>query len=212
MRRLVLEFPKEELGKIESDTHLLQKLKTFQVLLELSHAGGEVTVICRVEPENEINNFAEYIKNFDSNQIKIIEKAVDGSYIALAKHRITQGYPFGKKGAYVVSREIQEGRFKMTILGNDKQIEDIHKLLQKSGIRYKTLALTDPKFSSDSPLNALTERQKKILISSYRSGYYDVPRRITTEQLSKKLKLHKSALAAHRRKAEYRLLREILKE
>ena len=72
--------------------------------------------------------------------------------------------------------------------------------------------LTEAKFSLDSPLSVLTEKQKNVLITAYKLGYYDVPRKISSEQLSKKLNLHSSAFVAHRRKAEKRLLAQIIKE
>ena len=100
----------------------------------------------------------------------------------------------------------------MTLVGSTKQIKDTLRIVENLGILYRILQLTDSKFSSDSPLCVLTDKQRKVLIASYRLGYYDVPRRISSEQLSKKLNLHKSALAAHRRKAELRVLSQILKE
>jgi predicted DNA binding protein len=51
-----------------------------------------------------------------------------------------------------------------------------------------------------------------VLIAAYKLGYYDVPRRITSEELAKKLDPVKSTLSAHVRKAERRLLTEMLNE
>ena len=50
------------------------------------------------------------------------------------------------------------------------------------------------------------------IISAYELGYYDVPRRIKTEDLAKRLGIRGSTLAMHRIKAERRLLDEILNE
>ena len=72
--------------------------------------------------------------------------------------------------------------------------------------------MTDAKFAPDSPLNTLTEKQRRILIAAYKLGYFDLPRRVSSRELSEKLGLHKSALAAHIRKAELRLLDAVLSE
>ena len=72
--------------------------------------------------------------------------------------------------------------------------------------------MTEAKFSPDSPLNVLTEKQRRILIASYKLGYYDLPRKVGSRELAEKLGLHKSALATHIRKAERRLLADILSE
>jgi predicted DNA binding protein len=212
MRRLILAFPKDELSKIESDTELLQKVKTLEVLLFLKRAEDEVTMICRLELENESFDFEDYLKQACINQIRIIEHEKSGSYVVLVKHKVTRIDLFGEKSAYAISREIKEGKFKMTFLGSENQMRKLHKSLLGAGIHYRIVSLTDAKFSSDSPINALTEKQREVLLTAYRLGYYDLPRRITSEQLSTKLKLHKSALATHRRKAELRILTYILKE
>jgi predicted DNA binding protein len=98
----------------------------------------------------------------------------------------------------------------MTILGNMRQVRQVLERAENARIHYRIVSLTDAKFSPESPVNALTEKQRRVLIAAYKFGYYDLPRKISSEQLSKKLNLHKSTLAAHRRKAELRLLAQIL--
>jgi predicted DNA binding protein len=44
------------------------------------------------------------------------------------------------------------------------------------------------------------------LIAAFKQGYYDLPRKINSEQLAKKLDLVSSTLVEHLRKAERRLL------
>jgi len=51
-----------------------------------------------------------------------------------------------------------------------------------------------------------------VLVTSFREGYYDIPRRIESRELASKLGLKSSALIEHRRKAERRLLSSILSE
>jgi predicted DNA binding protein len=100
----------------------------------------------------------------------------------------------------------------MTFLGSVNQIRETLKTLEKSGMHHRIVSLTDAKFSPNSPLNALTEKQRRIIIAAYKLGYYDLPRRVSSRELSEKLGLHKSALATHRRKAELRLLDAMLSE
>ena len=119
---------------------------------------------------------------------------------------------FKGESGYVVSTEIHEDRVKMTYLGTAKQIKDILAIIRENGVRCKIISLTDAKFALNSPLNGLTDKQRKVLIAAYDWGYYSLPRRISTEQLAKRLNLHKSALQVHRRKAEMRLIAEVLKE
>jgi len=79
-------------------------------------------------------------------------------------------------------------------------------------IHYKVVMLTDADFSPFSPLNQLTEKQREVLLAAYKNGYYDIPRRINTRQLSKKVGIGDSTLAEHLRKAERHLLVSLLSQ
>ncbi|MDA4112892.1 MAG: helix-turn-helix domain-containing protein [Thaumarchaeota archaeon] len=67
-------------------------------------------------------------------------------------------------------------------------------------------SITDAKFSQDSPLSRLTEKQRRVLVTAYRLGYYDEPRRISSQELAKRMKVGSSTLINHRRRAERHLL------
>jgi predicted DNA binding protein len=65
-------------------------------------------------------------------------------------------------------------------------------------------------FSPISPLNQLTEKQREVLITAYKMGYYEIPRKLNSDELAKKLGLVNSTVVEHLRKAEQRLIRQIL--
>jgi hypothetical protein len=221
MRRLVVEFPKSEFSKIEGESKALRDLKTMEVVMILRHTEEEITMICRVELETGVSNIEEYLKQAsdDVYHVQILEQETSGAYIVLVKHRLTHPSDFSSisnvfwdKGGYVVAREMWAGKFRVTFIGNIHQIKQTLSTLESNSIRHKILSLTDAKFAPNSPLNVLTEKQRRILIAAYKLGYYNLPRTISSRQLSEKLGLHKSALATHIRKAELRLLAAILSE
>jgi predicted DNA binding protein len=84
--------------------------------------------------------------------------------------------------------------------------------MDKARLHYRVVSLMDARFSPDSPLARLTGRQREILTKAYELGYYDRPRRISSDELASRLNIAKSTLVAHRRKAERRLLAEILSD
>ena len=220
MRRLILEFPRDEFGKIH-EPGPLSHLKTLEVLQFLRLDNEEFAAICRIELMDNASGLGELFRQPDfvddgfSEGAQVLEREKSGAYIVFVRHNPV---PLGESVSsligegYLVASEIRDNLVKITYLGTAKQVKRMLDGLRLHKIRYKILSSTDAKFSIDSPLNSLTEKQRRVLIASYKYGYYSLPRKVSSEQLAKKLNLHKSALATHRRKAELRLITQILKE
>ncbi|MFH1587951.1 MAG: helix-turn-helix domain-containing protein [Candidatus Diapherotrites archaeon] len=56
----------------------------------------------------------------------------------------------------------------------------------------------------------LTEKQKKTVLTAYKNGYYEYPKKTTIESLARQLKLGASTAQEHLRKAEQKLLPYLL--
>lgn len=220
MRRLTVEFQKCEFTKIEGYSRALEDLKTMEVIAFLNQPCEEITMICRVELDKEVADFENYLKLVNDNvyQIQLLKRESNGAYIVLVKHKLPQiGHKtvldsVWKEGGYLASQEMLCGKFRMSFVGSVDQIKSTLKALEANKILHKILSISDAKFTPDSPLNVLNEKQRQIIIAAYKLGYYDVPRKIGTRQLSEKLGVSKSALAVHLRKAELSLFAAIMNE
>ena len=65
-------------------------------------------------------------------------------------------------------------------------------------------------FSSPLFLPKLTEKQARALLAAYESGYYEFPRRITTENVSVSLGIARSTFEQHLNRAEHHVVRALL--
>ena len=84
---------------------------------------------------------------------------------------------------------IEDGKVKFSFLGSEKQIKEFMEKLDAIAIHYRVVLLADANFSPISPLSQLTEKQQEVLLTAYKMGYYDIPRKITSQQIADKLKI-----------------------
>jgi len=214
MRRLILEFSEKELTKVGIDIPPFQKIKSLELLHFLRQDQEEFGAIWRVEFKNETSQIEDLLADGFLVEVQLLEKEKDGKYTVfmrggpilssvLSSVGVKAGYFFPPLG-------IRDGKIKISFLGNTKQVRDFLEKIDTIGIRYKVILLGDANFSPDSPLNKLTEKQREVLISAYKLGYYDIPRRINSDQLAEHLDIANSTLVEHLRKAEQRLLVHIL--
>jgi predicted DNA binding protein len=222
MRRLVVEFSLKELAKSEGETSpLLTKVKSFEMLQVLKMAPGELAAIVRVEMIDRSAKFEDIFPPMPEAKIEteLLQQEEEGTsvYFLRVKTKVpakaSERSGFESLPYLSTPFELRDGKAKLAFLGNAKQIRQHLENLERQGRgRYKVVSLTDARFAPNSPIARLTEKQRRVLITAYKLGYYDAPKKIGSEELARKLNLVKSTFVAHRRKAERRLLSEILSE
>jgi hypothetical protein len=220
VRRLILEFPREDIrGIVEEEREPFRGIRSIKILHYLRQDPKEFSLLCRIELiDPKTGSIDQAVSRNPWVKAQILERERNGAYITFMKGKPEKREPdsnisfLNVGGGYLVAFELDDEKIRMTYLGDQSQIRRTLDRLQRAKIRTRIISLTDAKFSPDSPLNILTEKQRAALIAAYKSGYYDIPRKISSEQLARKLNIHGSALIAHRRKAELRLLGEMLRE
>lgn len=214
MRRLILEFSIKELKKVNNegiDLPQLERVNSMEILQILKDDPEEVVAVARIKVEPSIGDIGDYVRLIFSNtaKVQLLDRGKDGSYIVFIKLKWANR-PFTvdimKAGGYAIVREIKGGKMKLTLLGSEKQLKLAVEKLKQIQLHFNVMSLTDARFASDSPLSTLTEKQKRVLTTAYELGYYDLPRKIDSEQLAKRLNIRRATLIVHRRKAEKRLL------
>jgi HTH DNA binding domain len=216
MRRVVLVLSGKEFEKSLKGS-MLENLESFEILYAYKVAPSELAAIVRIElkepyerledlPMKDIRKIAvEPLKREDGGaQIYFIHMKAKGPYNLLKPD------PIGVLPYITTPFEFRKGELRLTFIGTSKQLKRLLNLERNPQFRHKVVSLTDARFRLDSPVAGLTEMQRKVLITAFRLGYYDVPRRVSSLELAKRLNLAKSTFSTHVRKAEGRVLREVL--
>jgi len=95
-------------------------------------------------------------------------------------------------------------KFIVSFLGNSETVKAYLNLLKSFGISYKATFQTPNQFQGD--LSCLTKRQKDVVFAARKHGYYDYPRKISSQELAEQLGISKSTMLEHLRKAEKRMI------
>lgn len=214
MRRLVIELDVPQFARMSGDRSI-EKIRSLRVLHFLKEDPERFEMVCSVELRNPAARLEEVFQE-EGSEVHVLDHDRTGRFTALFKSKPRQDPNLRKflgAGGYLSTpMEIGEGKVKATFVGSGREIRELLSMVKRAGMKHRVLQSTDAYVPSSSPLNVLTERQRRALVSAFELGYYDVPRRINTEELAKRLKVRGSTFAMHRIKAERRLIAELLKE
>ncbi len=213
MRRLILEVFEKELIKIGIELPQFKKIKSLKLIYFLRQDPQEFAAISEVVFKDSTSKVEDLLTDGFLVEAQVLERQKNGAYLVflrggpslssvLSAIGIESGYLFPPIG-------IGEGKIKISFLGNEKQVKDFMEKIDTLGIRYRVVLLADANFSPISPLNRLTEKQREVIMTAYKMGYYDIPRKITSEELAERLGLVGSTVVEHLRKAEQRLMTQL---
>ncbi len=216
MRRLILEVLEKELAKIGIELPQFKKIKSLKLIYFLRQDPQEFAAISEVEFKDSTSKVEDLLTGGFLVEAQVLERQKNGAYLVflrggpslssvLSAIGIESGYLFPPIG-------IGDGKIKISFLGSEKQVKNFMEKIDELGIRYRVVLLADANFSPISPLNRLTEKQREVLMAAYRLGYYDIPRKITSEELAKRLGIVDSTVVEHLRKAELRLMAQLFEQ
>jgi len=215
MRKLILEGSLEEFSKIDQEdfNFSIRLIKSFEILQFLRFDPEQFASICRIEFQNSSTRIEDI---FEPKLIRavVLEEEKPGTYVIFLKARSQPSdIAVLKTGVYLSDPcVVRDGKIKIGVVGEAKQLRAFIKYVENLKVNFTVVSLTDIKFPGRSPLENLTGKQRTVLTSAFDNGYYDMPRKIGSQELAKKLGLRGSTLIEHRRKAERRLLSRIFSE
>lgn len=145
--------------------------------------------------------------------IEVIEDRGEEA-VCLVKVRAPTGFEELREKAdleikWVPPMKVSRERIVYSFIGEDEQIQKMIGLLKGFGTAV-TVSVHEAHFTSAEALAALTPRQRELLVAAKRLGYYDYPRRASAEDVARAVGLSRSTAVEHLRKAENRLLSELL--
>jgi DNA-binding CsgD family transcriptional regulator len=219
MRRVTMEFDyqkawKQIFGSSSEKVEVLEALKCFKCDTQ------GLAIICRLRLKDRTMTIQDLLvgKGLITN-IELLYKEKDDSLVVFIEGRscVPQPPKDIKPPKMLMARPpdfLDVDRMKVELVGKEDEIKKLLHYANKWGDNsFKILGLTSSiDTKGESLLSKLTSRQRQMLLTAYALGYYDVPRRISSDDLSRHLNVDKSTIVEHLRKAERKLIGSIIAE
>ena len=216
MRRITMEFDYQKawkwiFGSNSEKVEVLEALRCFKCDTQ------GLAIICRIRLKDRKITIQDLLmgKGLLTN-IELLYKEKDGSLVVFIEGRSCVPKPPKdiKEPKMLMTRPpdfLDVDRMKVEMIGKENEIKKLVHYANKWGDNsFKILGLTSIDTKGESLLSKLTSRQRQILLTGYALGYYDVPRRTSSDDLSRHLNVDKSTIVEHLRKAEKKLIGSII--
>ena len=215
MRRVTMEFNyqkawKQIFGSNAEKVEVLQALRCFKCDTQ------GLALICRIRLKDKSMTVTDLLHKGLITNIETLYVEKDGSLVVFIEGRSCVPQPpkdmeIPKMLMTHPPDFLDVDRMKVELVGKEDEISKFLQYTAKlSNDSFKILGLTSIDTKGESLLSKLTGRQRQILLTGYALGYYDVPRRISSDDLSRHLNVDKSTVVEHLRKAERKLIGSII--
>ena len=217
MRRATLEFNYEDawekiFGTYANKIDLLEALKCFKCDTQ------GLALICRIRLKDNKMTIRELQGKGLLTRVEVLYKEKDGSFVVFIEGKsCVPPPPKNIKPFHIMMSKPPEfldiDKMKVEVIGKEKEMQKFLNYTSTVISRpFKLTGLSALEPRQESHLANLTGRQRQALITAYSLGYYDVPRRVSSEEVSRHLKMDKSTFVEHLRKAERKIVAEVIAE
>ncbi len=214
MRKVtVVLIPNSETKKIkEGILNKIKSLEALQILKTDFDKGVRLGIgICTMED----GFLLDELKNSDRVEILDVIKAEANRYTCFIKVKVPKEYVALMKSLdldliWDTPTIITHDKLVISVIGDRDSLKRFLDAIRAVG-KIENISYSQTAFMNYNILSCLTDRQREIILEAKRSGYYEYPRRINGDQLARKIGISKAATIEHLRKAEERIMLNILK-
>jgi len=104
-----------------------------------------------------------------------------------------------------------EDRIVISFIGAQKNLMRFVDLMKDEKIgKITNMTFKRAAYQKKDVISVLTDKQREVVVAAYKHGYYDLPKGIGSDRLAERVGISKPTMLEHLRKAERRIIQEIL--
>ncbi|WP_346765822.1 helix-turn-helix domain-containing protein [Thermococcus sp. MV5] len=167
-----------------------------------------------VNPEEIIGNLRKLphvkeLKLLPKNDHHIIYSKIDMKNIPFPTKQVDKILDLQRKGLVIFEKGTFDGNsIILYVICEDSLPSEVISTVRE--VYNGSILSIEDYVSEDNPLLKLSKRQREILLLAYKSGYFDNPHKVTLKDLAEMLGLSVSTVKEHLRKAQRKILDEII--
>ena len=214
MRKLTLQIKPHEMMR-EGLKPLLKIINSYEILESLKIDWEEGICIDLIEFNFNEGVSIDDVKFIGDMEILSVLKSEGNKHTCLVKHREPEDSKeifkeFDLDLIYSTPFIISNEKCTFSVIGDNKNLNRFIELIKEHAGTLENMSFKKAAYQKHDILSVLTEKQKEILIAAKKHGYYKYPRKIDSGGLAHKVGISKGTALEHLRKAEERLMENIL--
>jgi hypothetical protein len=213
MRTLTLEIEPFEIVK-EEFAETFAHVRSYEILetLKIDYKEG----ICIEILEFTLNEGTSIhdIRTLGNMEILSVLKSVENRHTCLIRYmeaeEAREQFRESDLGLiHTIPTIISPEKFIISMMGERKNLADFVEMMKNAGT-IRNMSFRRAAYQKADILDVLTDKQREVMVAAFHNGYYDYPKKIGSKQLCQKVSISKPTLLQHLRKAERRILKEIM--
>jgi predicted DNA binding protein len=214
MRKVVIEIEPYVTTK-EAQKPLFTHIRSYEVLEVLKMDREKSIYVDLIECHLKENVSIDDLTSIGDMEILSVIRSEGDKHVCLVLGHQTEAASEAFGGPelnliYTAPSLISEDKVIVSFISSQKDMRKFVEMVKARVGKVVNISFKQSTYEKKHLLSVLTDKQREIMAAAYRYGYYDIPTGISSERLAQKMKISKPTLLEHLRKAERRILTEIL--
>jgi predicted DNA binding protein len=214
MRKLTLEYIPNEEMQLEMKP-LFEIINSYEILESLKIDWEEGICVDLIEFNLKEGLRIQDIKYIEKMEILSVLKSDENKHTCLVKSHepeetMDEYKEFDLNLIYTTPFIIAKEKHIYSVIGDQKSLMRFIELIKQRAESVENMSFKRAAYQRHDILTVLTDKQKEVLIAAKKNGYYKYPRKIQSSDLAQKIGISKGTTVEHLRKAEERLMENIL--
>ena len=214
MRKLTLELEPNERVKEELEP-MFEIIDSFELLEIMKIDWEEGIRVDLVECHLKETQSIHEVKIIGDMEIMSVLKSEGNKHTCLAKYSEPEESKdlfkqFNLNLIYATPIIMSPEKYTFSVIGDQENLSRFIELAKTYLGSIENMIFKKAAYQKHDILSVLTDKQRDIIIAAQRHGYYKYPKKIKSDELAQKIGISKGTAIEHLRKAEERLMENIV--